>query len=81
MSRLGIRALPVRACGWHWHRPLLLDTRYPERHEHDGDDDQADEDHGLLPSGDPGIASRRRRLIPAACSSPHTGKKKLAIYF
>ena len=28
--------------------------RHPERHEHDGDDDQADEDHGLLPSGDLG---------------------------
>jgi len=25
-----------------------LDTRHPERHEHDGDDDQADQDYGLL---------------------------------
>ena len=43
--------------GGHWGRQLPLDTRHPEhreRHEHDGDDDQADEDHGLLPSGDPG---------------------------
>jgi hypothetical protein len=48
---------PVRACGWHWHRQLPLDTRHPghpERHEHDGDDDQADQDYGLLPSGDLG---------------------------
>jgi hypothetical protein len=31
-----------------------LDTRHPERHEHDDDDDQADQDCGLLPSGDLG---------------------------
>ena len=75
---------PARACGWHWRRQLPLDTRHPghhERHENDGDDDQADEDHGLLPSGDPGVAGRRRRMIPGACSSPHAGSKKLAMYF
>jgi hypothetical protein len=84
MSRLGIRALPGPACGGHWCRQLPVDTRhfgYPERHELDGDADQADEDHGLLPSGDPGVAGRRRRLIPGACSSPHAGNKKLAKYF
>ena len=53
-----------------------LDTRHHERHEHDDD-----QDPGLRPSGDPGIAGRRRRLIPAACSSPDAGKKKLAINF
>ena len=60
MSRLGIRALPGRACGWHWHRQLPLDTRHHERHErheYDSDDDQADGEHGLLPSGDPGVAA------------------------
>jgi hypothetical protein len=56
--------------------PVPLDTRHHQRHEHDDD-----QDPGLRPSGDPGIASRRRRLIPAACSPPHTGRKKLAIYF
>jgi hypothetical protein len=34
-----------------------LDTRHHERHEHDDD-----QDPGLRPSGDPGIAGRRRRL-------------------
>lgn len=29
MSRLGIRALPGRACGWHWRRQLPPDTRHP----------------------------------------------------
>jgi hypothetical protein len=52
------------------HQQLPLDPRHPEhqeRHEHNGDDDQADEDHGPLPSGDPGVASRRRRPIPSGC--------------
>jgi hypothetical protein len=29
----------------------------------------------------PGVAGRRRRLTPRACSSPHAGIEKLAIYF
>ena len=84
MSRLGIRALPGPGLRLALAPAAPLDTRHPghpERYKHDGDDDQADEDHGLLPSGNSGIVGRRRRLIPGACSSPHTGKKKLAIYF
>ena len=54
---------------------LPLDTRHPGHHERYGDDDQADEDHGLLPSGDTGVAGRRRRLTPGTFF-PHTQAKR-----
>jgi hypothetical protein len=81
MSRLGIRALPGPGLRLALAPAAPLDTRHPGHHERDGDDDQAGEDRGLLPSGDPRAAGRRRRPIPGACSSPHTGSKKPAIYF
>src|SRR5690348_2964069 len=45
------RSGPVARIG---HRQLPPDARHRERHEHGDDDDQADEDHGLLPSVTPG---------------------------
>ena len=50
----GARSGPATGSG---HRPASTDTRHPEhqqRHEHNGDDDRADENHRPLPSDDPG---------------------------
>ena len=50
--------------------PGKLHSEHQERQEHDGGDDQADEDHGLFPSGDPRCSWSPPAADPCACSPP-----------
>jgi hypothetical protein len=70
--------MQVRALVWLSEK---LHSEHQERHDHDGNDDQADEGHGLLPPVTPGVTARCRRLIPGAHSSPDAGNKKPVIFF